>query len=133
MSDGFIIFHVTPQENKTSIDELGIDPRFHYPSRKSSESYWSNEDALMWAIAHTSKRWQIPADRLLVYWTNSAVVGARKFFNRGIYRVANPLERSQFIGGASSSYFMNKFAEGVTMLEASIAYYAYKHVRKLDE
>jgi hypothetical protein len=80
------LYHVTHQDNEISIHNFGIDPRKKYPERLLTTSYFVEQSALAWAIAHTTERHSTLPRHLVIYKVKSAGRGFKKFFGKGIYK-----------------------------------------------
>jgi hypothetical protein len=59
-----VLFHITPEENAQSIDTSGILPM--YSKGKMQVSWYVRRSEILWALAHTSSRHDLPTNRLVV-------------------------------------------------------------------
>lgn len=112
------LIHCTSQSNHKSIAQHGLDPRKGgNPQRNGSTSYLADEHALYWAIAHTSNRHHVPVDKLEIWVTTKELIGARRFFGRGIYMVTLPVPREYLALSFPASWVMQLHTSRMTLTQ----------------
>jgi len=62
--NGGKLYHVTPAKNRRWINAQGVRP--DKSKGKKHVSYWVNENMLIWAIAHVSKRHNVPTRSIAI-------------------------------------------------------------------
>ena len=83
------LFHVTPSRNKRWIEKQGIRPDKSKGQRLVS--WYVTSDMLMWALAHVSKRHNLPTRAIAVVALSWDIVEIEHTRWSGVYTCAYPV------------------------------------------
>lgn len=77
------LFHITPKYNMTAILKEGVRPD---KSRgKLPQSWFVDDEHIIWALAHVSARWSVSVDNLIVCFIDAPMQSFYKTRFLGVY------------------------------------------------
>lgn len=99
MTEKFIVYHVTPSWNTSSILDAGIEPA--RSKGREKVSWYVQKDMLPWALAHCSNRWKISVNNFAVCECWIAPEALTKTRWQGVYK-ARHTWKPAFVTSASN-------------------------------
>jgi hypothetical protein len=96
-SGSVVLYHVTPEYNVESIMRDGVRPEL--ARGKMSASWYVTKHGIVWALAHTSLRHDIPVSNLVVMTTMLPMSAMKKTGIRNAYCTKFPFTPEYWTAG----------------------------------